>query len=259
MNADYTRVIKFIKRLEGGLSRAKSDPAYKNCQSGCEGTKGDTTATDWHTNKGITWCTFTDWAEEKNIPESKWCNMFINMSDKTWESIFKERFWDKANLSQLKSQAIAEYWVNARWGNPSTAQRLLKNALKKNGVNIDSENINELINAVNQYTNQGRNTDKEENLFITFVDERVAWLKSLPAAKGNKGWFKRQEAFRKRGKALIRSKENLLQRLRYLALGVVDSDYRAANKGSETNNLLIGTSILAISILAIHYINKKTN
>jgi len=256
MAADYKKVISFIKKLEGGLSRDKSDPAAKKCTSGCEGTKGKTTADDWHTNKGITWCTFTDWAEEKGIPESKWCDMFINMSDDTWESIFKERFWDKANLSNLQSQAIAEYWVNARWGNPSSAQRILRDALRKNGVDINTENINSLIDAVNAYINYGSDIKREEKLFTDFVDLRVAWLKTLPAARYNKGWFDRQEAFRKRGRALIRSKANLIERIRYLALGVISPEYRTANKGNEANNLLIGISIIGISVFVINKLSK---
>lgn len=260
MAADYKKVIPFIKRLEGGLSRAKSDPAYANCQSGCQGTKGDTTATDWHTNKGITWCTFSSWAEDKGIPENKWCDMFINMSNQTFESIFKEYFWDKANLSELKSQAIAEYWLNARWGNPSTAQRILRDALRKNGVNVDSENIQTLIDAVNKYTNNGRNFENEEQLFVDFVETRKAWLRTLPAARANTGWFKRQDAFKKRGIALIRKKVNAFQRLRYAALGVIDSDYRTMNnggKGNDMTNILIGSGILIGSVLLINYINKK--
>lgn len=261
MGADYRKVIPFIKKLEGGLSKAKTDPAAKDCTSGCLGTKGNVTSDEWHTNKGITWCTFKAWAKSKGIDESKWCDMFINMSNDTFESIFKEFFWDKANLSEVKSQAIAEYWLNARWGNPSTAQRILRDALRKNGVNVDSENIKTLIDAVNQYINDGKDFENEEKLFVDFVNTRIAWLKTLPAAKANKGWFKRQEAFKKRGIALIRKKVNALQRLRYLALGMIDSDYRTMNDGGKNNdiaNVLIGSGILLTCVFLINYINKKT-
>lgn len=259
MSANYKLVIPFIKKLEGGLSRAKSDPAAKNCVSGCEGNYKGNTYNDWHTNKGITWCTFKDWASKKSIPESKWCDMFINMSDETWEDIFKERFWDKANLSKLKSQAIAEYWVNARWGNPTTAQKILRDALKKNGVDINSTNIDELIKGVNSFIKNGNNLKNEEKLFTDFVDLRIDWLNSLPAAKNNKGWFKRQEAFRERGLALIRIKKGVIEKARYMVLGVFNSNYRTFNSNIKSNDILIGLGILGVSIIVINYINNKTN
>lgn len=261
MSADYRKVISFIKELEGGLSRATTDPAYSNCQSGCSAMKGSVTASDWHTNEGITWCTFKAWAEKNDIPQSKWCSMFINMSEDTWEKIFKQEFWDKAKLDNLKSQAIAEYWVNARWGNPSTAQRLLREALEKNGISVKDEKPDTLISSINAVVKEGdkiNEVKKEYDIFTDFVETRKDWLRTLPAAKNNKGWFKRQDAFLDRGQSLIKSKFDIRERFKIKALSFLYPEYKQFTGDNKSNVLLLGLGIIAIGTISIYYINKQT-
>jgi lysozyme family protein len=249
--ADHKRVIGFIKKKAGGLSQATTDSASISCQSGCTATYKKTTSNKWHTNEDITWCTFNSWADKKGIPQSKRCELFISMPDNVWEEIFKTGFWDKAKGDEIKSQAIAEYLVNGKWGNPSTATTFLEQALKKNGyTNVDRDDIDSLVSAVNKIKSEA----EELKIFNDFVDFRVAWLKSLPGAKVNKGWFKRQDSFRKRGKALIKGKKGASKVL-YKALGIVDSDYRTFAPGETEENgfdpkLLLMPSLAIVGALA---------
>lgn len=256
--ADYRKPIKFIEKLEGQASREKSDSASINCTSGCLGTfkvyGKSVTASDWHTRKGVTWCTFNAWADDKRIPENRRCDMFINMTDETWSDIWKTRFWDKINGDVINSQAIAEYWTNAKWGNPSTANRFVAAGLNKNGFNVDEDDIDGMVNAINSI----KDAKKELKVFNDIIDARVAWLHSLSSSSGNKGWFKRQESFRKRGRALIRSKKGGATKIMYSALGVVDSDYRTASADTKDNTLILTVAAIGLSLAAIYIIDKKT-
>jgi len=260
--ADYRKPIKFIKRLEGDLSRAKTDSAYNSCQSGCTAKHKGVTASDWHTKRGVTHCTFDSWADKKGIPQNQRCDMFINMTDDTWADIWKTMFWDKAKADEIKSQAIAEYLVNGKWGNPSTANNFLEIALKQNGFsNADRNDIDSLVSSVNKIDSNA----KELKVFNDMVDARVAWLHSLSGSSTNKGWFKRQESFRKRGKALIRSKRGSASKAFYSAYGLVDSDYRTfIGSEEEENNYnlnirLVAGVILTGTLLYLGFkaINKK--
>jgi lysozyme family protein len=251
--ADYKKPQKFIKKFEGEASKTKSDSASINCTSGCSGTFKRVTSDQWHTRLGVTWCTFNGWADKKNIPQSERCNRFINMTESDWLDIWKKGFWDKINGDEIRSQAIAEYWANAKWGNPSTANRFVAKALNKNGFNVDEDNVDEIVSAINSI----KDKNQELKIFNDFVDARVAWLNSLSGASKNKGWFKRQESFRKRGRALIKSKDSAGYSALYKALGKFDSDFRTANSDSKDNTLILGIGILGVSLAALYLIDKK--
>ncbi len=217
----------YLSELEAGLSNAKTDSAATRCNSGCTGTsKKGVTASDWHTNRGVTWCTFKDYASDHNIPQNQWCSLFIQMPDYIWVDIFKTRFWDAIKGDQIKSQAIAEYWANARWGNPSTANNILRDALDNAGINVKSSDTNKLVDIINDIVDNY--PDKEFDVFASFVDTRVAWLKTLGSAKSNPGWFTRQEKLFDRGKAMILSKYDKNKAAKYALLGLVNRDYRTA-------------------------------
>lgn len=218
----------FISKLEGGASNATTDSAHIKCSSGCMSGP----VPNLHTNRGATWCTFMAYAKDKNIPKEKWCQLFIEMPDYIWNDIFKSMFWDKINGDRIKSQAIAEYWANATWGNPSTANGLLRDAMRKTGLNVSTDNTSTLVDLINDVVDNY--PYKEYDLFKNFVDTRVAWLKSLSGADNNPGWFTRQEKFFNRGKALIRSKLNPANKAEYALLGVINRDYR--NAVSEPKN-----------------------
>lgn len=107
--ADYRRQIGFIKKWEGGMSNDPNDlaaanpmPCYYAGESG------------WHTNKGVTWQTFSSYAASLNYVAS--CANFIQMPDSIWLKIFKKKFWDSFYLDSYNSQSVADIVVSWAWG-----------------------------------------------------------------------------------------------------------------------------------------------
>jgi hypothetical protein len=160
--ADYRRQIGFIKKWEGGLSNDPNDPAsvfpmpcYYAGESG------------WHTNKGITWQTFSSYASSLNYTAS--CSNFILMPDNIWLKVFKKKFWDAFLLDTYNSQSIADIIVSWAWGSGMTgAYRQLAKFLNSNyATNLpeaksdySTETITKMREVFNAVTRRG----KRENL-----------------------------------------------------------------------------------------------
>ena len=71
--ANYRNIVSFIKSKEGGLSSATTDTASRNpapCGNGSNGKP-------YHTNKGVTWETFSSNASSLGYTAS--CSNFLNM------------------------------------------------------------------------------------------------------------------------------------------------------------------------------------
>lgn len=107
--ADYRRQIGFIKKWEGGLSNNPNDPASAFAMPCSYAGQ-----TGWHTNKGITWQTFS--SNGTVLGYSASCENFIRMPDYIWLRIFKKLYWDKFLLDEYQSQAIADIIVAWAWG-----------------------------------------------------------------------------------------------------------------------------------------------
>lgn len=106
--ADFRRQIGFIKKWEGGLSNNPNDTASAHpmpCMYA--GQYG------WHTNKGITWQTFS--SNAVLLGYSPTCENFILMPDSIWLKVFKKSFWDKFHLDEYRSQAVADIIVAWAW------------------------------------------------------------------------------------------------------------------------------------------------
>lgn len=132
--ADYRRQIGFIKKWEGGLSNNLNDPASAYPMP-CTyaGQSG------WHTNKGITWQTFSSSAASLGYAAS--CENFISMPDSIWLKIFKKRYWDAFSLDNYNSQSIADIVVAWAWGSGlGGAYRQMAKFLNGNyGTNLSEE------------------------------------------------------------------------------------------------------------------------
>lgn len=135
--ADYRKQIGFIKKWEGGMSNNPNDPAAAYpmpCAYAGE--------TGWHTNKGITWLTFISNAKTLGYKAS--CENFIAMPDAIWLKIFKKAFWDKYQLDDYKSQAVADIIVSWAWGSGlGGSYRQLAKFLNGNyGTNLPDQKSN---------------------------------------------------------------------------------------------------------------------
>lgn len=102
--ADYRRIIPFIKKVEGGLSRDPEDPAAAH-PAPCthNGQLG------WHTNKGITYQTFIS---NTDLGYAGTCENFFSMPEEIWMKIFKSKIWDPWQLDKIRSQSIADNIVD---------------------------------------------------------------------------------------------------------------------------------------------------
>ena len=120
------KFIAYIRKWEGGLSNAPGDieSAYP-----APGTGG------YHTNKGVTWRTFTGSAAKAGYTATP--QLFMQMPDNIWLKIFKVNFWDFVFADQIHSQPIAELVVDWVWGSgPGAAVPYIQRYLVANGAKI---------------------------------------------------------------------------------------------------------------------------
>ena len=179
--ANANTIIPFILSWEGGLSKDTTDSASINC---CPGTS-------FHTNKGITWST---WSGLKGQDEKSQKD-FIEMTDENWLSIFKPLFWDKICGDNINSQRIAEMLVDFVWSSgihfPEVrAQHILNVSFGKHLIE-DGCFGKSTIEALNSVT--------EEELFNEIVANRLTYIDQIIVShptyvKFEKGWKRRIQA-----------------------------------------------------------------
>jgi hypothetical protein len=140
--ANFNDVVGLTKKWEGGLSSNPKDSASKYPSPYIyKGKKG------WHTNKGITYKTFKDYATKLGYEDS--ATNFITMPDTIWNKIAKAIYWDTLKLDTLKSNGIAFQLFSAKWG--GWKKKLFVNYLAKKGIKWDgkdstiSSSFNELL------------------------------------------------------------------------------------------------------------------
>ena len=170
--ANPTKIIPFILKWEGGLSKATTDTASNNPVPDGSGN---------HTNKGITW---TTWSSRYGVSSDS-INRFYKMTQADWASIFLPLFWNKLNASKINSQRIADILVNWGWAagthTPAvTVQRL---------VNVEPDGIigNNTITAINKAN--------EPQLFAALQNANYQFFNELgqrPQYSANlRGWINR--------------------------------------------------------------------
>lgn len=170
--ANYKNIIPWIKKWEGGLSKAQTDEARLNPVPDGSG---------YHTNKGITWNT---WQSVFGSSADS-IKRFYQMSDADWQVIYKKYYWDAIGGDYINSQAIADILVNWAWGSwvytPSvTIQSIV-------GTSQDGIIGKKTIEAINK-GNQQDIYEKLKNANIDFFDK----LSKNPKYAANRGgWFNR--------------------------------------------------------------------
>jgi lysozyme family protein len=170
--ANYKNIIPFIRKVEGGLSKAQTDMARLHPVPDGSG---------YHTNKGITWQTWSSvFGSDANS-----IKRFYAMSDADWESIYKNLYWDKINGDNINSQRIADTLVNWAWGAGlyppiSTIQTLVN-------TKPDGNFGNNTLGLVN--------SSDEPTLYEKLKNSAYNWFSNLgnkPAYAANKaGWLNR--------------------------------------------------------------------
>lgn len=183
--ANYKNIIQFIHKQEGGLGSTPKDSASKNPSPCAKGKDGF----PYHTNKGVTWNTFTNLAPKLGYVAN--CDNFIKMPSAIWDKIYKYAFWDVMDGDVIKNQAIANTFVEFAWG--SGFQGAENSLIKffKTYYNKDFTNIHEMSNFVNELDSQGQSP----KLFDNLNEHRKKFFLSLNQPTFTKGWLNRLNAF----------------------------------------------------------------
>lgn len=148
-----SKLVPFIQKWEGGLSRDPNDTASSNPAPWPY--KG---LTGWHTNKGITYTTFISNASKLGYEPTK--ENFFNMPDELWLKILKGAYVAAFPVDKIahlpRIQAVIITWA---WGSgQSGAERYLANFQREEMGIVDSnitpeeivKNFKKKINPVNE-------------------------------------------------------------------------------------------------------------
>lgn len=183
--ADYKNIVGFIKVREGGLSSATTDTASRNPSNCGNGSNGK----PYHTNKGVTWLTFSTLASK--LGYSATCSNFMKMPDDIWAKIYKYGYWNPMMGDDIKNQAVANVFVEMAWGSGVGGAT---NALKKfftANYNKSFSNVSQMVDYVNQLDSEGRTSE----LFEKLNTYRKSFYKSLNQPANLTGWLNRLNAF----------------------------------------------------------------
>jgi len=173
------------------MSRAKTDTASKK-PAPYKTTYNGVTASDWHTNKGITWETFsTNGKLGYVVNQTNW----ETMPDNIWNLIFKKIYWDNVGGDALKSQAIANYLADWSWGAYYvTAVKNLQQVLNRSfGYKLAEDG------KIGRTTIAAANKVDAAKLLVALKNEQIDFynqvVRNNPAQSANyKGWINRVNA-----------------------------------------------------------------
>lgn len=173
---NYLKMVPFIKKWEGGISKDTRDQCSKDPLPDGSG---------FHTNKGICWMTFK--AVFGSSPEA--VKKFYTMNDEDWGKVYKGLFWDKMRGDEIKSQKVADIIVHWAWGSgQSIPSKTIQNIV---GVTADGNIGPKTVAAINAMD--------EATLVAKLKDRNYAFYEGLVVqpkyAMYRKGWFNRLNEF----------------------------------------------------------------
>lgn len=183
------KLVPYIDKWEGGLSRDPNDTASKNPAPWTYNGK-----TGWHTNKGITYTTFIGNASRLGYDPT--AENFFLMPDALWLKILNGAYMKAFPLEQInhlpRIQAVIITWA---WGSGvSGAEKRLANFQREEMGIVDS-NITPAEIVANFKAKI--NTANEREWFHKLCDRREADFRKMATfnVHGN-GWINRLNYFR---------------------------------------------------------------
>lgn len=181
-NTWWRQYLDHLNYFEGKTSKDANDSASK-----CAPFAGA-----YHTNKGITYCTFKALAPIAKIKPVTY-DRFLKLNDNDVSAILYAGFYDYMNLKWFKP-SIALSLMEIAWGSgPAQAAKTLQKALLSLGVKVpvSSRITMEMIN--------GAKKVGIVNLFLAIWKVRLDYLKSLSVWQYYaEGWTKRVETFKQK-------------------------------------------------------------
>lgn len=184
--ANHADAINFIKKWEGGLTGHPSDSASASPAPCGNDPKYNA---PYHTNKGVTWATYSSSVSSPN------CAEFLAMPDAVWLYIWKTKYWDKVQGDALQNQAIANAYASWAWGSGvGGANNLMKSMLMQEYGYTFTEvaspyNRTIILNQLSQQDAAG--------LFDTMIVTRENFFRGLSTFNTfGSGWLNRLDDFR---------------------------------------------------------------
>jgi hypothetical protein len=102
----YDNLIKF----EGGVSTDKDDNAWA-LNPDAPKVNGERA----HTNRGVQWNVYKNYAERNNIPKSKWNDSFLKMDESTAKSIVDD-YAKASGAANFKDPVLRSFFTQNSWG-----------------------------------------------------------------------------------------------------------------------------------------------
>lgn len=187
----YDNLIKF----EGGVSTDKDDNAWAENPDApkVNGKRA-------HTNRGVQWNVYKNYAERNNIPKSEWEQDFLKMSEGTAKNIVDD-YAKASGASNFKDPVLRSFFTQNSWGTGkvwaadfkegrSEDYRALLDWLQE-GTGLDFKNTGKIneeeANAIQEMY------DKDPKGFIKqFAEKKEAHFKTLDDyGKFGNGWINR--------------------------------------------------------------------
>jgi hypothetical protein len=187
----YNNLIKF----EGGVSTDKDDNAWAENPDApkVNGKRA-------HTNRGVQWNVYKNYAERNNIPKSDWEQDFLKMSESTAKNIVDD-YAKASGASNFKDPVLRSFFTQNSWGTGkvwaadfkegrSEEYRALLDWLQE-GTGLDFKNTGKInkeeANAIQKMYN------KDPKGFIKqFAEKKEAHFKTLDDyGKFGDGWINR--------------------------------------------------------------------
>lgn len=183
------KLVPFIQKWEGGLSRDPSDrasayPAPWTYQG----------KTGWHTNKGITYETFEGNAQRLGYEPT--ADNFFSMPDELWLKILKGAFMKAFPLDKIshlpRIQAVIITWA---WGSGVYGAEVRLANFQRDHMGIVSNNITPK-QIIENFRKQ-INPINEVEWFEKLCDRRLSDFKKMPTWNTHgTGWTRRLNDFR---------------------------------------------------------------
>jgi lysozyme family protein len=200
--ADYRKILQHVRVFEGGYSADPVDNASRN-PSPVMGLDKRYPGLPVHTNKGVTWSTWMNYARKKGFPATG--DSFVNMTEAQWVDLLKTLYWDAVKGDSIRSQGVAEMLFEAVWGGGSKSlNEQLQRYLQAKG--FSSVIVDGVVGPITvQAINGATKTNKEEQDMILYLtNERLKYLQGLNDWwKYSKGWTRRVQELKDRAIAYI--------------------------------------------------------
>lgn len=158
--ANFTIAKPIILALEGGLSNNPNDNAAKH-----------PAPNGYHTNKGITWQTFT--ANAKALGYSADLNTFMQMPDEIVFKIAKTQYWDALKLDAVNSNKKA--YLAFDWAFNSGTVTAILHIQRLLSITADGVAGPQFVSAVN--------AKSESNFSELITAARVAFIENSSKIK----------------------------------------------------------------------------